>query len=110
MQNVLAKEKLHCPQCARGTTTTRDAVNSALSEASESIRSALALQRSISAAATAAGGGEQSAADAKTQREDMLNQLMTLLNTAYAAGKKVEAERAASPGSRHKLRCKLRVR
>ena len=35
---------------------------------------------------------EEESADAKTRREDVLNQLMILLNTAYTAGKKTEAE------------------
>ena len=37
---------------------------------------------------------EEESADAKTRREDVLNQLMTLLNTAYTSGKKTEAEDA----------------
>ena len=39
---------------------------------------------------------EEESADAKTRREDVLNQLMTLLNTAYTSGKKTEVEGAAA--------------
>ena len=47
---------------------------------------------------------EEESADAKTRREDVLNQLMTLLNTAYTAGKRTEAEEAAEAGQRPKAR------
>ena len=47
---------------------------------------------------------EEESADAKTRREDVLNQLMTLLNTAYTAGKRTEAEEAADVGQRPKAR------
>ena len=45
---------------------------------------------------------EEESADAKTRREDVLNQLMTLLNTAYTAGKRTEE--AAEVGERPKAR------
>ena len=47
---------------------------------------------------------EEESADAKTRREDVLNQLMTLLNTAYTAGKRTEAEEVAEEGERPKAR------
>ena len=47
---------------------------------------------------------EEESADAKTRREDVLNQLMTLLNAAYTAGKRTEAEEAAEVGERPKAR------
>ena len=98
-----------------GVARTRDAVNSALSEASESIRSALMLQvgmlkscwatkQSIPLQKSVASLDEEESADAKTRREDVLNQLMTLLNTAYTASKRTEAEEAADVGERPKAR------
>ena len=47
---------------------------------------------------------EEESADAKTRREDVLNQLMTLLNTAYTAGKRTEAEEASEVVERPKAR------
>ena len=45
---------------------------------------------------------EEESADAKTRREDVLNQLMSLLNTANMAGKKAGIEDAAEVGERPK--------
>ena len=45
---------------------------------------------------------EEESADAKTRREDVLNQLMSLLNTANMAGKKAEVEEASEVGERPK--------